>query len=522
MSKSIKAEHLLESLGIFGWGHLVRPILASLAIPAPTLIYGEQGTAKTFLARQLAKALGQSYQEYDSSKVNYESLAGFPNPAALKEGRLEHISDGTSVWDKKFVMFDELSRAKPAVQNMIFELIHSRQLMGRATGVTWVYAAMNPLDYPGCNPLDPALASRFSWTLVAPRAINLQEDDLVRVARSVDQETLRAIGDAFGFLVDDLNEITKEEDDEFNRAAAYLRDLLPKITRTYLDLVKQEADNGDGYVSRYAAQVIRLLGKDKGVRVEGRDANRLARNILSLLAVDIALQGDGNDISGEDVAAIAEEALYLSFPHVASGETINPNDLVMAHEYCRNILQQATNRAYKALMSEDPLEITQIISEEKNISVDMETELLGRLLQAFDNNPLDNIADSAAKTACSLALFNAALHHDATLLSSDNTQQLARKFLAINSHKISVYMNSGLSIKQAMALQARIEDPLIMLGAKTFELLLGGRKASAMDTLRFAESFVSSFKSARDIIMAALAERQSDGEDEGFDSDEQV
>ena len=154
---------IFPRLGIYGWKEADENLaLSSLLTGDPVLLVGSHGTAKTGLFMKIAEALGLRAISYDASKALFEDVLGYPNPKELLEGRVRYIGSQVTIWDKEFVLIDELNRAQAEMQNKWLEIIRSRRVMGAETAVKWVWAAMNPKSYSATNALDEALVGRFA------------------------------------------------------------------------------------------------------------------------------------------------------------------------------------------------------------------------------------------------------------------------------------------------------------------------------------------------------------------------
>lgn len=125
---------MLEKLGIYGMSGIEDMVLAGFVTGDPVLLVGTHGTAKTLLYLQLAEAMGLKFWAYDASKALFEDVIGFPNPYEIKEGRIGYVSTPMSVWDKEFILIDEISRANYQLQAKWLELIRARTIMGQRAG----------------------------------------------------------------------------------------------------------------------------------------------------------------------------------------------------------------------------------------------------------------------------------------------------------------------------------------------------------------------------------------------------
>ena len=175
----------LEKLSIFGWEKIEATLLTALAIKRPVLLIGECGTNKSEGARRIAESLGLRFCRYDASKAVFEDVIGFPNPQKLSNGRLDYVPTPLTIWDKEFVLIDEINRAPLQMQNKWFEVINERTLMGQPTKIKYVWSAMNPssTDYMGTNELDKALVDRFALYIRIPDIYAMDGDAMVKIIK---------------------------------------------------------------------------------------------------------------------------------------------------------------------------------------------------------------------------------------------------------------------------------------------------------------------------------------------------
>ncbi len=183
---------LTQPLGLEGWAALEPVILAALASAEPLLLIGRHGAAKSFLLERLAEALELEFRCYNASLIDYDDLVGIPVPD--KDGKgLHYISTPTSIWGAEVVFVDEISRTRPDLANKLFPIIHERRVQGvELKHLRHRWAAMNPiasgddegdddLQYLGVEPLDPALADRFTFLIEVPDWDDLTSAEQIRL-----------------------------------------------------------------------------------------------------------------------------------------------------------------------------------------------------------------------------------------------------------------------------------------------------------------------------------------------------
>jgi MoxR-like ATPase len=65
---------------------------------------------------------------YDASKALFEDMIGFPDPSSIASGEIKYVPTKLSLWDKEFILVDEISRARAEMQNKWLEVIRGRNL----------------------------------------------------------------------------------------------------------------------------------------------------------------------------------------------------------------------------------------------------------------------------------------------------------------------------------------------------------------------------------------------------------
>src|SRR5207247_4585726 len=84
---------------------------------------------KSLLLTRIAAGVDLTWRHYNASVLNFDDLIGFPLPGP--GGTLEYARTPASIWDAGAVIFDEISRCRPDIQNKLFPIIHE----GRAQGL---------------------------------------------------------------------------------------------------------------------------------------------------------------------------------------------------------------------------------------------------------------------------------------------------------------------------------------------------------------------------------------------------
>jgi MoxR-like ATPase len=295
---------LLRPLGIVGYDDLEPALLASLATAEPLLLLSDHGAAKTLLLIRISEALGLEMRHYNASLLQFDDLAGFPIPD--ERGGIRYAAPPGAVWGAEAVFFDEIGRCRPEVANKLFPIVHERRIQGiLLERLSFRWAATNPPvealsadrsedPYEGVEPLDPALADRFSYVVPLPRFADLSDADRIAVIRGagdrVDPEGPRRVR-------------------EMVRAA---RDLLETADPALEDAVV-------AYVLALAPAL-----EEAGVTIGGRRAATLRRNLLAVRAACLVL----GRRAGEGAFAAA---LLASVPDV-SRRPIPRSALLAAHK----------------------------------------------------------------------------------------------------------------------------------------------------------------------------------------------
>lgn len=297
---------VLHELQIYGLPESTEnAILASLMQGDPALLIGGPGTAKTELLEMIGSALREyskqelgnrkkkdwfTYQVYDTSKLNPEDLIGFPDPSALKEGRMDFIRSPGTVWDKGMVVWDEINRCDKSRQSNLFEIIRSRRLSGMPTNNQFLYGAMNPLGDAGTQEMSDALVDRFMYYIWFAPFHKMDQDSREAIINRVG--THESVGLRYwtksGFDLDTSDDTVNER---LAAVGKMVHDIMTNAAKIY-DNLKQElgvktARLINRLTDRIADDQVKSSSKHS-FEISGRRASMMMRGLLSMRAIQLA------------------------------------------------------------------------------------------------------------------------------------------------------------------------------------------------------------------------------------------
>lgn len=318
---------MFKQLGLHGLEPIAPVLVAALATEEPLLLIGPHGTAKSLLLTRVAAALGLEFRHYNASLLNFDDLVGFPLPG--KDGRLEYVRTPAAVWGAGAVIFDEVSRCRPEIQNKLFPIIHERKVQGISLdALRYRWAAMNPPStedndngYVGSEPLDSALADRFAFVVEMPSWAGLTEAEQLAIIQAEDVAITPA-------------------------QARLLADALAR-TRSSLPAIRLSLSEG---VASYVRTLLALLAQ-ANLALSPRRAGMLLRSILAVNAASLAL----------DPASSASDSTLLavrnSLPQRAQGIAVPEVKLLAAHREAWRFAKISPNDPLKAILcAADPVE----------------------------------------------------------------------------------------------------------------------------------------------------------------------
>lgn len=380
---------MFKRLGLHGLEPIAPVLVAALATEEPLLLIGPHGTAKSLLLTRVAAALGLDFRHYNASLLNFDDLVGFPLPGP--DGRLEYVKTPAAVWGAGAVIFDEISRCRPEIQNKLFPIIHERKVQGLPLeGLRYRWAAMNPPSteendngYLGSEPLDAALADRFAFVVEMPEWARLTEAEQLAIILA--EDTPIAPGDAQA-----------------------LADALSR-TRASLPAIRLSLAEG---VASYVRTLVALLAK-AGLDLSPRRAGMLFRSALAVNAAALAL----------DPASTASDATLLAvknaLPQRAQGIAVPSVKLLAAHREAWRLARISPDDPLRAILcAADPVERLRLAVATTTLGTGEFSQVVADALAQLKTGSLDAAVVHLFETGA-IGRLNAAVAGDAAELYRD-------------------------------------------------------------------------------------------------------
>ncbi len=420
----------LSQIGVYGFNKVEPVILAALVTEDPLLLIGETGTGKTYLLNSLSEVLGLEHRHYNASLISFDDLVGFPYPDAANEG-VKFLETPATVWGAESVLIDEISRCKPEHQNRLFSLIHERRLQGIALKkLRYRWAAMNPCnsdqtsyeDYSGSEPLDPALADRFSLFVKAVDWGNLSDGEKKSVA---DPKGEGAVSDDSGCL---KQEVLEWREKFTHQVLACPADILA-----------------------YVRLVVTLFNSAK-IRVSPRRARMLSRSLLAAVIV-----------TGKVDSALFLQILTCSLPQVTWGQEVKQEKIATIHKAAWKTLKENTDNAWVLKFN-----LTESLSEKLRILVDecpnpdAGTQAVEQLIS---NQPIEKVL------AFAFATFSAA--------SRNKLPIGAEAIHDLGKEAMPIFLVDGKITWQERLSQSKTKHPEFVRYSQAMKGLFGTRKQRA-------------------------------------------
>lgn len=304
-----KKEGLLSLAGIRGLDYYSEVfIYASILLGDPVCLIGRHGSAKSEVSKIIGQALNTYYRKlaadgkstkvfnfhaYDTSKLSFDDLMGYPDPNAFKEGKVNFLPTKLTIWDKDLVTFEEINRAVPELQNSLLEIIRSRTCSGLPINTKFIFATMNPFGSVATSNMVEALVDRFIYYITFPDFNTLTDTDRKKI--------IMRLGDADSVGLRVWN--NREEDLDFSETK--INPTLLYIGESIYKVLSKASEHYNDLKEKYEDQIILLLNKivdvlitkfkdhteqvKEEVRLSGRRVGMIYRSILAARSVQLAL-----------------------------------------------------------------------------------------------------------------------------------------------------------------------------------------------------------------------------------------
>ncbi len=298
---------LLERVN-HGWNEVEPVVIGLMAMNKSFMLIGRHGTGKSRLARALSQGYGaHGFVFYDATKDDLISIAGIPDPEAIKNGKLRFVPHERSIWDKSTVVVDEITRANKESQNLWLEILEERTCFGLPLAYRSVIATANPESYAAAFQLDEALLDRFHAVVPVPD----QQEGIV--AADVEAMIRLATRGAPPLSAEDLARVFAD------------------VQRAHAELIAEGAlDRISGYLAQVIPALLGILVHQGGPYLSPRTyARNLPETILAIAAY--------HRVAGtaEPLRRAAAEALRYA---VATKAQIKPAMLEGLHQSSQSLL----------------------------------------------------------------------------------------------------------------------------------------------------------------------------------------
>ncbi len=340
---------MFEKFGIHGYANIEEYILTPLLTRDPVLLIGDSGAAKTKVVRILgeiiSKIINRKYKTSWETKIinaktaNPENWVGFPIPPRDSESKEMDIYYSKDSLVKAIVCAtDEINRAESSGnQNKLLSLIADREVDGIKLPVTFLYGMMNPYgvdenaEYDGVEPLEKALAERFSMILTIPSLQMMSSEDIRGVARA---SRPRANADVMK-----TGEVGRKDVEITESILDTFEDFWVKSEEFYIDAEKQHSERIAKFIQAFEEKIRPVT------KIQGRRIGFIQRSILGLYAIR---RTRGID----DLTSAVYDALKVSFADETYKASVDQRKIRAAYDAVSHIIQSNSKEKVRKVLEE--------------------------------------------------------------------------------------------------------------------------------------------------------------------------
>jgi len=182
---------------VLGQQEVVAQLVTALLAQGHVLLEGVPGIAKTLVSKALARCVGADFKRVQCTPDLMPADITGTNVFDLQERTFRLVKGPVFT---NLLLVDEINRTPPKTQSALLQAMQERYVTIDGvdyplTGVFFVVATQNPIEYEGTYPLPEAQLDRFLMKVYVGYPDAAAEQDILRLhLRGVDPQDLEAAG----------------------------------------------------------------------------------------------------------------------------------------------------------------------------------------------------------------------------------------------------------------------------------------------------------------------------------------